>query len=177
MVIDLRKQLIVSFSIIVASVIIATILLYVLAGRIALESQKIQADRGISSQETGVLAVLAELKDAAPQAATYQAAINQLLPSQDDLIGFGDWVNAAANANQVSASFSFQGNPVAPTDMTPGQSAVSLQVNGSLDGITTFLKDIEATSPGFLVQIPSFDLSTSGGGYRLTAPAILFFQP
>lgn len=176
MVMDFRRQLIISFSIIVASVAAAAIVISILAGNVATESKKIQTDRGISSQETGVLAVLASLKEEAPQAATYQAAIDQLFPNSDGLIGFGDRIQALATADQVLANSSFQGNPTTPTDMVPGRSNISLEVDGSLNGITAFLKDLEST-PGFLVSIPSFDLVANGGSYRLTAPGTIFFRP
>ena len=176
MVANFKRQLIISFSIIVVSIAAATAGLYYISGDIAAQVAKVQADRAQVNQQTGALGLLAGLKQQAPQAAIYESAIGKLLPTQDGLITFTSWVNTIAAAHQVSATVSF-GSVPGLLAAGLGQANFSLDVNGPLDNIVAFLNDIEAKSPGFLLQISSFDMVTGGSGYRLTAQGNLFFRP
>lgn len=177
MTVDFRRQLIVNLVVIAASVVVATILMVILTGSIGAEVSAIQTDRGTINQETNVLSTLSALKQQAPQAAAYTVAIDQLLPAQEGLIGFGDWLNTAAAADQVTVRSSFNGSPTPPTDSVAGQSGFSLQVNGSLSSIASFLEDIESRLPGFLLSMSSFSVSIDGNSYRFTGPGTLFFRP
>lgn len=172
---SLKNQLIISFSIIVVSVVAATVALYLISGDIAAQVKTIQADRASISQDTGALTLVSDLKKQESQVDGYQAAIDQLLPTQDGLIGFSSWIGTIANANQVTATVSFSGNPLPPVTGLQGSSGFSLEVDGSLANIVAFLKDVE-TSPGFLLQISSYDLVASGSGDRLTAQGVVFFR-
>lgn len=175
--ISFKRQLILSFGVIIASVAVATVAIYIVSGDIASQVQKIQADRALINQNSGALDVVADLRDQVPQADSYAAAIDQLLPNQDGLIGFSNWLDTIAAANQVSASASFAGGPTPPSASVPGELSFSLQVSGSLANITTFLNDIEAKSPGFLLEISSFNIVPSGGNEELTAQGNVFFRP
>lgn len=166
---NLKKQLWISFSLVLATLIIASVALYYIAGDIAVKADKIVSDRTLIDQQTGAIAVLTNLKAQEPQAMSYEAAMENLLPTQDGLIGFGDWLNGIAATNQVSANFSFQENATLATANTPGDTGVSLSVSGPISNIENFLEDVESSSPGFLVSIDSFDLSQSNGSYQLTA--------
>lgn len=177
MILSFRRQLIISFLIIIASVAVATAALYFLSGDIVTQVAKVKTDRALIDQQSGALDVLADLKEEAPQAAAYQSSIDQILPTQDDLIGFGDWLNKIAAIDQVSANASFGGSLQPPTDMAPGQSTFSLEVDGSLPNIISFLNDIEAKAPGFLLQITAFNLAENGTTDRLTAQVNIFFRP
>jgi hypothetical protein len=174
--VNFKRQLIISFCIIVASVVAATVALYFVSGDIAAQVDKIQADRALIDQDTGALDVVSDLKEQLPQAVAYQNAIDQLLPTQDGLIGLGDWLNTIASAHQVTATVSFTGNLVPPTLAVPGESAFSLTVDGPLDDVVAFLSDIETKSSGFLLQISSFDVVDNNGSYQLTAQGNVFFR-
>ena len=173
----LKRHLIISFSVIIVSVIIATCVLYILSDNIAAQVTKVQADRALVSEQTDALDVLSDLTEQAPQAAAYQSAIDQLLPDQDGLLTFQEWLANIASSHQVSANATFAGNPSLANGSQAGQSNFSLEVDGSVDNIIAFLDDIEAKSPGFLVQLSSFNLVTSNGSYKFTAPGVVFFRP
>ena len=171
---DIKKQLWISGAIIFGSMVVAAAVVYYLSFDIAAKAKAIADDRSLTDQKTGVLAVLAGLKAQAPQAAAYQAAIDQLIPSQDGLIGFGGWLNQIASSDGVTANFSFDGDPVPASGNIPGYVAFSLNASGPINNIVNFLDDIESKSPGFLLSIKSFDLTEQTANYQIVAQGQLF---
>lgn len=157
--------------------IIASVALYILSGDLDVQAKAIVADRAEIAQQDEALSDLASLKAAAPQAATYEAAINQLLPGQYGLVDFGKWLTARGQLYGVSASFSFQGNPPAPAPGVLGTAPFSLTAQGpSITSLTDFLEDIETKAPGFLLSFNSFTVTNNGSSPSLTAQGVLFFQ-
>jgi Tfp pilus assembly protein PilO len=181
MVTNLKRPFIISLSIILGSAITAAAGLYFLADNISATAVKIVADRADIDKQTGSLGVLAALKGQAVQAETYQAAMDNLLPTQDGLIDFSQWIAGIAAQNQVAANVSFNGNPVAPPPAAPGQTApgqapFSLSITGSLNNIIAFLSDIESQTPGFLLRLTSFDLESTNGSYQWSGQGTVFFR-
>ena len=173
----LHRQLWISFSIIVAGVLVAAIAFYFLTGDIAAATARIAADRALIYKQTGALGIVAQLKQEAPRAAAYQAAMDKLLPAQDGLIGFNQWLSGIAAQHQVTASASFQSNTTPPSGATPGQTGFSLSASGGINNLIAFLADTESSKPpGFLLQVTSFDLTNQGGNYQLTGQGNLFFR-
>jgi hypothetical protein len=172
----LNRQLWIGFSVIVASIAIAAIAFYLLTGHIDTAVAQIVADQALVEQQTGALGVVAQLKQQAPQAAIYQAAMDKLLPAQDGLIGFTQWVSGIATQDQVTTSVSFQGSGAPSPGVSGGQTGFSISVGGGINNIIAFLNDIESKVPGFLLQLTSFDLTNQNGTYQLTAQGNLFYR-
>ena len=174
---NFNKQLWVSFTIIAASIAIAVAGMSYFSSALDASAVKLVNDRTSLQAETDAVDTLAQLEHDAPIAAQYQSAINKLLPTQDQLIGFGDLLNAVAASDTVTATFAFQGNPAIPQPGTAGTAAFSLDVVGAPDRIALFLRDIESNSTNFLLTITSFNLTNDGSGNgNLTAQGSLFFQ-
>jgi len=174
---NFKKKLWISFGIILGAIIIASVALYILSGDLDVQAKAIVADRAQIETQDEALSNLANLKASAPQAATYQAAINQLLPGQYGLVDFGQWLTARGQLYGVSATFSFQGNPPAPAPGDLGTAPFSLTAQGpSIASLDDFLKDIETEAPGFLLSINSFTVTNNGSSPSLTAQGVLFFQ-
>ncbi len=165
-----------SFSIIFGSVVIATVALYYVTGMVAASAAKISADRTTIQKQSGNLAILANLKAQEPQAETYQAAMNQLMPTEDNLIVFSQWVNTIAANHQVVATVSLQGTTGEPAGSTPGISAFSIDASGAQSDLLAFLQDMELKTPGFFVQLTSFDLIDNNPTYELKGQGQLFFR-
>jgi hypothetical protein len=185
MVTDFKRHLIISFSIILTAIVVATLAIYILSGNIAAQVMKVQTDRALVGQQTGSIDALSSLKEQEPKASIYELSIDQLLPTQDGLIGLTEWLNTIANNHEVAVKATFTGSTQPPVISpaadsivaTPGESNFSLEVSGPLSNIIAFLNDIETQSPGFLIEINSFDLTTSGAGYQLEAQGDAFFRP
>jgi hypothetical protein len=172
-----KRQLIISFAIIFISVAAATVALYFLSGAIVLQANKIQTDRALINNDTNVLGVVSGLKEQMPQANNYQAAIDQILPTQDGLIGFSDWFSMFAKNYGVTTNVTLTGSPTSPASSTPGISDFSLQANGSFSNLVAFIDGLETKSQGFLVQISSFAIASDGADDKLTAQGTVFFRP
>lgn len=170
------KQLWISFGIIFGSIIAAAAGLYVLSGSLDTSVAKIVRTRTLLATQAAAVGSLAELKKDAPVAQQYQNAINQLLPDQYGLIGFNSWISGIASNHSVSATVSFQGNPVIPSAGTPGTAAFSMTVTGPISNVTAFIQDIETQEPAYLLSLSSFDLTDDGTTATFTGQGNLYFQ-
>jgi hypothetical protein len=175
MVVNVKRQLLISFSIIIASFLVAAAIVYFLVGNISAQAAKITSDQSEITASLELLNSFTAIRAQVPQANAYRSAIEKLLPTQDGLIGFGQWLSVIASKYNVSANATFQGSNTLPVSHTPGQSMVIITISGPVNGIISFLKAIEEQSPGFLVSISSFDLLTSSPDYRLVAQGTLYF--
>ena len=173
---DFARGLRTSSIIIGGSIVAVSAALYFLSGDISAQVAKIVADKTMISQQTAAVGVLAGLKGDAAQAAPYAAAMGKLLPTQDQLIGFPQWVAGIGQAHSVSANVSFLGTSISATASAPGSDAFSLVANGSSANLVAFLQDLEINAPGFLVAIDSFDFLNNNGQYQLTAQGRVFSQ-
>lgn len=181
---DFKRRLIISTSIILGSAVAATFAIYFLGNSIGGLAKKIVAEKASINQKTGALAVFAALKQQSAQAAVYQTAIDGLLPTQNGLIGFTQWVSGIAATHQVAVNVSFQGGGASfvPASDTAadfqniGQTDFSISASGGINNLTAFLNDIESESPGFLLQITSFNIANNGGNYQFSGQGVVFFR-
>jgi Tfp pilus assembly protein PilO len=171
-----NKNFIIGLSVIFGSVLVVGVALFFLSGMVAGSVTAILADKSKINGQSNSVADIAELRQEAVQAASYQAAMNKLLPMQDALINFNAWVSSVAAADHVAATASFQGQPSPPLAGSAGQAEFSIAATGSVQDIANFLNDIELRSLGFLVQLTSIDLVDQGSNYELTAQGQAFFQ-
>ena len=130
----------------------------------------------ISRVQSALINSYSDLKANAAVAAAYQAAMDKLLATQDNLIAFPSQIDGIARNDGVNAIFSFQSNPVPAGAKRRDMSAFKLNATGSLNGIMAFLKDMESSTPILLSKIDTFDLTQSGSSYSLSANGRVFFK-
>jgi len=182
MALHLKRHLIVSTGIILVVFVAALVGVHFLMNKTSATVGKIAQDKSLVARQTGALAVVASLKGQASQAAAYQSAMEQLLPTQDGLIDFNQWITGLAGQNQISASVSFNANGITPPSVTAsgqhmaGQASFSLSATGGLNNIIFFLNEAESQASGFLLNINSFDLTNTNGAYQWTGQGVAFFR-
>jgi len=169
-----KRNLWISVSIIVGSIMLAWIGVYLLSGQITGQVKKIIADRSIVAQQATALASLADLKRDAPKAAPYENAINTLLPDQYQLIGFSEWLDGRGKQFSVTTHFSLQGTPAPSAPGTVGTAPFSADAEGSAENLLAFMKDIEIQAPAFLLSISSVDFVNDGLNSRVTFQGTLY---
>lgn len=170
------KQLWISFGIVIGSMAIAAGVLYVFFGKMSAEANAIVVDRAVVQSNTDAVAELAQLEGQAPQAAQYEAAIDQLLPDQYGLVSFPQWLAQVGAKYDVTTSAGFQGSVTPPTGMTPGTVEFSFTATGAPTNIVAFLNDIDTQSSGFLLSLTSFTVTNTGSSEQMTGQGTLFFR-
>jgi Tfp pilus assembly protein PilO len=176
---DFKKRLLISISIIICSAVAAGVGLYYLAGATTATVSGILTDRQLITSRTGALGTLATLRQQAPQVAAYQAAMDKLVPTQDGLINFTQWINTIAAQRQVVASVAFGGGSNVVQGILAqnfGTAPFSLTVTGDPNSIVAFLTDVESNVPGFLVDLNSFTLTKNSNNYELQSQGVVFFR-
>ena len=170
------RQLWISFGIVVASIAIAAGAISFFSGSFSAQADVITQDRGEIQKNTDAVTYLSQLEAAAPQAAQYQAAIDQLLPDQYGLVTYTQWLAQLGAKYNVSTNAAFQGSVVTSTETTAGTAQFSFSAKGSPDNLTTFLKGMNDKTSGFLVSLTSFDVTSDGTNETVTGQGILFFH-
>lgn len=173
---NFKKQAWIGVGIVVGSMIVFGVGFFILAGDIQTQVQAVTAGRDTVANQSVLINSYSNLKENAPAAATYQAAMDKLLATQDDLIGFPSQIDGVARNDNVDLTFSFEGDPVSAGSSTVGYVGFKLNAIGSLDGITAFLKDVELSAPISFSKIDSFDLTQDGSNYSLDAEGRVFFR-
>jgi len=164
-------------SIILGTIVVSSAAFYFLANDLSAQSEKIISDKAFVAQQTAILGALASLKSDASSSVPYADAMNKLLPTHDELIGFPQWISALAREHNVSVSVVFSGRNLAATASSPGTDGFSMTASGTSGNLAAFLDDIEAHAPGFLLTIDTFDLASNGSAYQLSAQGKLFSRP
>ncbi len=171
---NLKRQLQISIGIIAAAIAVASIAIYFFSNDIAAQTDKIVSDRTRIAEENTAVGILASLKSEAAQAAPYTPVLKSILPTYDKLVGLPQALNTLGQAHNVSVSFAFKGGGTAATTSTPGSDDFSLVATGAPSDLVAFLNDLEAEASGFIIAIDSFDFTSSGTAYLLTAQGRAF---
>lgn len=171
-----KKQMMISGIIILASIIVTGVIVYFLAVRQSAMADAITIGRQAVMGQATQFGMLADLKQNAPAAAKYQAAMNELLPSQDDLITFPPQVDDLSRTDGVTSNFAFQPSITSASADAPGSVGFNLNVSGPMSNIIAFMKDFEVTAPILLSEIDSVNVTGNGSTYTLAAQGRVFFQ-
>ncbi|MEK7507954.1 MAG: hypothetical protein AAB602_02630 [Patescibacteria group bacterium] len=173
---NFRREVITGAALIIGSIIVFGVVFYFFSRSLNTIAREIAADRLLIANNAVVLGNLAELKRDDQKSARYEKAMNKLLVPKDQLIDFDGWLEGLARVRQVAMNFSFSGSEVAPQENFPGYISFSLDIAGTLDALTAFLKDIELQSTRFLVNLDTFDVTRSDVGYRIITNGKVFFK-
>jgi hypothetical protein len=170
-----NRSFAIGVSIVFGSILVAGLAVYYISGVINTNLKSIVSDKLQISQQSNSIAIIAGLKHQAAQAAPYQAAMDQLLPTQDQLINFSQWVTNIAASHQVNTTVSFQGNP-SNSSGSAGQTQFSFTGTGSMSALASLLDDLQSRSAGFLLKLTSVDLVDQGTLYQLNGQGTVFFR-
>lgn len=173
---NFKRQVWVGIGIVAGSMVIFGVAFYVLVGNIQKQAAAITDSRASISTQSTLINSFSNLKANTDVAATYQAAMDKLLASQDNLISFPSQIEGVARNDGITVAFAFQGDPVPATQNTVGYVGFTLNASGGLGDITTFLENIESSTPILLSRIDTFDLTQSGANYALAATGRVFFK-
>ncbi|HEY5220983.1 MAG TPA: hypothetical protein VIJ29_02440 [Candidatus Paceibacterota bacterium] len=168
------KQLWISGGVILGSIAIAVGVLVFLAGEISAQASMITTDRQTIQEKTDAVSTLAQLEAAVPQAAQYQEAITQIIPDQFSLVTFPQWLSTLGARYNVTTDAVLQGSASPATAATAGTAQFSFTADGSPSNLTAFLNSMNATAPGFLLTVSSFDVVSDGANQKITGQGILF---
>jgi hypothetical protein len=173
---NFKQKIWLDAGLILGSIAVAAVAVYFLSNDLNVQANKVISNKESLSGQNNSVEELALLKSQLPQAASYTAAMENLLPDQYGLINFGPWLNAIAARYNVVATYAFLNNPTLASVSAPGTMGFSLSVQGPQGSVDKFLKDIESQSAGFLLTLSSFDFTANSTGESLNAQGILFFQ-
>ncbi len=168
------KQLWISLGVILVSIGGATGVLVFLTGEMSAQANIIATDRRVIQEKTDAVATLAQLEAAVPQAAQYQAAINQLVPDQYTLVTFPQWLSALGARYSVTTNAVLQGSATQAVSTMAGTAQFSFSAEGLPNNLAAFLDSMNAKSSGFLLTLGSFSVTSDGVDQKITGQGTLF---
>ncbi len=164
-------------SVIFGSLLLGTVAIYFLRVRLDDRVKRINQYHALIQDRADDVRTLAELKKVAPIAASYQKAIDLLLPTRDQLFDFPAWLDSIARSEKVVLGFGFQGDASAPQGVAAGQVPFSLNLTGGLDTIAHFLKILESPqATRFMIGLDSIDITKTGDAYKASAQGKTYFK-
>src|SRR3989344_1280845 len=134
-----ERDLIRSLSIIIGSLVVGGLLLVWLRHDIETQSVNVQRIKAQANKESEFVVLFSKLKTQAQEARPYEERFSKLLPDQDRLIDFRNYLEALASQRRVVTNFAFDGPGTPGSDGTPGTIGFSLDMSGSLSGIQGLL--------------------------------------
>jgi hypothetical protein len=173
---NFNRYLWTSLGILFVSIVVAVGALNFLLGDIASRSNAIAVARALVVKQNDSLAAFAEIKQDSAKAAEYKMAMDKLLPAQDELINFPQWLQGVAATYGVTVSFSFTADTAPATPASAGSIGFSLTAEGGNDSVVSFLNDLESKASGFLLSFNSFDLTRDGENTKVVTGGSLFFR-
>jgi hypothetical protein len=170
---DFRKRLLLNSGIIAGSFLAFWIAAHFLMGHIVALSEIIVAQRELAAERSYALDNLSTLKKQAPVAEKIQKSLDGLLPHEDGLLSFPEYMESVARVHALDFSFAFNGQPVAGQ---PGYVVFNAGATGSAKNIEDFLADLEFKSTRFLVTIDTMNMSAQGAAYHIDIAGKVYFQ-
>ncbi|MDO8515744.1 MAG: hypothetical protein Q7S28_00665 [bacterium] len=173
-----HRLLLVNIGIIAGSVLCAGAIAFFIALQISGVVKTIANARTLVARRTSQIENLATLKREAALADSYSVKINRLLPRQDELLRFRQFISRLAIIYRANVNFAFQGSPSPsnPSAGLPGFFNFSLNMGGSYEALSALLKNLETDETDYLVGIDNIDITREGGEYRMFAQGRLFFR-
>lgn len=171
-----RRSVLVSSSIVLASFAVFSVGLYFASNNLSKEAEQVVINKDLLGRRTRILESLAELKRAAAEAELYQAQMDLLLPTQDQLIDFPRWLEGLARVHGAKVAFAFKGGGAEPTERSAGFTPFTLRVEGTYGNIVEFLKEFEIQSQRFLLTLEGVELVRSGNIHQFSTEGRVFFK-
>jgi hypothetical protein len=173
---NLRKEFLVSALVILVSIGAFSVGFWWLTGDLGMQAKNIASDRLLIDRQIKGAELLAELKGIADQAAQYQRKMDLLLPTEDQLFDFRPWLLGLASSHNVILALDYQEKVTPGTgDNKIGSVGFSMALNGGIENIVSFMKDLEAQNQRFMVAIDTLEL-IGGAGARVSAEGKIFFR-
>lgn len=173
---NFRRYFWTNISVILGSLLVFGAIFYFLSQSLGGKVAEILADRTAIAQRSTDLESLSKLKTDTAAAAEIQKKIDSLLPSQDNLIGFPQFVNNLARVHSLSSTFNFEGAPNPGTLKAPGYVSFSLIIEGEPRNIRSFIDELENRTTRFAVNLLSFSMTPRAEIYHAEMDGQVFFQ-
>ena len=139
-------------------------------------AQQVYLSREVTAKNTHSLELLAKLKQGSSEIGEYQKQIDQLLPTQDQLINLNRWLDGIARASQVQASFNFEGSGNLSEGGLPAYSYFTIVADGDYSALVLFMREIEVKSTAYLITLETVDVSRRDSQYRLVTRGRVYYK-
>lgn len=170
-----RRHIVISSAVIITSLVVFGGGLYWLNNDLETQAERIINARNTVARRSSSLEALAELKQVAPRAEEYQRTMDRFLPTQDELIGFGSWLENLGRVRQVSVDFSFEGGQTASTENAPGFIPFSLRLSGGHQNVVGLVGDLELAGTQYLISLGGIELTRNGNVYKISTSGYVYF--
>lgn len=171
-----RPYLWMNTGIILGSFLIFGIIFYFFSQALDGKVARVLANRTAIAQRSTDLESLSKLKTDTAAATELQKKLDALLPLQDNLIGFPQFLNTLARNHSLSLTFNFDGAPNPGVPPAPGYVGFSITIEGDGANIRAFVDELENKTTKFMVNLQGLALTPRSGIYHADLKGQVFFQ-
>jgi len=171
MITNFKKRLLITIGIPLAVCLILVLALFFIGSNITKQAAQIEKLKGDLFNRQQLTQSLASLKQGSEQVQPYLTELENILPSQDQLLGFSRDIGIIAKQNKlnlnttVGQEISESGDGLRQTDFTStGQ--------GTFDNFINFLKGLENSR--YFIKLNTFDLTGQDGDFKMSMKGQVF---
>lgn len=167
-----KKKLLLNIGISLGIILILGVALFFLSSEIknnAKEIQEVKEKMVLRSQTTKSIALLRRESE---QVEPYLAKLDNILITKDKLVNFSQDLNAIAKQNKINFKISL-GKEIPKTESKLGEINITMTINGTLDNLIKFLKDLENIQ--YFVKLNKLDFTKKGNGFEGILNGVIFY--
>ena len=173
---NFQRHLWINMGIILGSFLVFGAIFYFFSQALDAKVAQILINRTAIVQRSTDLETLNKLKTDTTTAAELQKKIDAILPPQDNLISFPQFLNTLARNHSLSSTFNFDGVPNPASPSAPGYVNFSVVVEGDAANIRSFVDEVENKTTKFMVNLKSFAMTPRSGIQHVELNNQVFFQ-
>jgi hypothetical protein len=171
-----QRELTLNIVVVVAAFILGAIGVFWLRWNLVTASFAVEETHINLARRSGLLGSSAELRKEEARAMELIQSFNRLIPIEDELINLESFLRISAERKGLTSSFSFEGAPKPSAGQDPGEQAFGLTLQGELEPLLSYMKDLEFKRRSFLFTINSATLESLVEGYQLKINATSYFR-
>jgi len=161
---NFKKRLLITIGIPLAICLILALALFFIGSNITNQTAQIEKLKGDLFNRQQLAQSLANLKQGTEQVQPYIAELENILPSQDQLLGFSRDIGIIAKQNKLNLNttlgqqISQNGDGLRQTDFTS-------TAQGTFDNFINFLKSLE--NGRYFIKLNTLDLTGQDGDFKM----------
>jgi len=171
MITNFKKRLFITIGIPLAICLILSLVLFFIGLNITSQTAQIEKLKGDLFNRQQLAQSLASLKQGAEQAQPYLTELENILPSQDQLLGFSRDIGIIAGQNKLNLNTTL-GQQISQSGDGLRQTDFTSTAQGSFDNFINFLKSLE--NGRYFIKLNTLDLTSQDGDFNMLIKGQIF---
>lgn len=146
-------------------------------GQVTGISSRIAGAQSLINQQRTISSQLIELREENELAEKYEKVINVLIPTDKQIFGLEDWLEAQAQVHGVNISFDYAGSQTDPVEGGLGSFPFSMKLTGNISNIVDLMDFLENKSYQYIMAFAEMSVgATKDGSSQVVLKGQVYFR-